>query len=183
MKTPIQYFPNILGDTADILFNRLWNELEWLRIDSTPRREYYCNEFEESYTYGRGAGRRTYEPQTWHPVIKAIRALAEAKAGCSFEVCFLNGYEDGKDQLGWHADDSPEMDDTRPIAIVSLGARREIMFRANDNPAEVEKLWLDNGSLTLMLPGMQDTHQHRIPKASFANCGPRVSLTFRGYIY
>lgn len=119
---------------------------------------------------------------------QTIRALVEAQSGSVYEVCFLNGYRDGQDHLGWHADDSPEMDDKRPIAIVSLGARREIYFAPllnSDTPkkpdnTQVEKVWLEHGSLCLMLPGMQDTHMHRIPKASYQNCGPRVSLTFRG---
>jgi hypothetical protein len=49
------------------------------------------------------------------------------------------------------------------------------------NPADVEKLKLENGSMAIMAPGMQDTHQHRIPKSSF-ECDERISLTFRTYV-
>lgn len=181
MNAPIKYWPGFVEDPA-FVFGVLWNDLEWVHRDQTPRIEYYCNVAGTPYTYGRGAGQRTYEAQPWHPVITAIREGAEKIAGCRFEVCFLNGYRDGSDQLGWHADDSPEMDDERPIAIVSLGARREIYFRPQDDKLAVEKLWLDSGSLCLMLPGMQNTHFHRIPKSSVQNCGPRVSLTFRGLV-
>ena len=179
---PILYNPNFLGPDSDILFNRLWNELEWQERGNTPRREYYTNDFDEPYTYGVGEGRRTYEAQPMHPVIQTIRALVEGYSNVPYEVCFLNGYRDGKDQLGWHANDSPEMDDTRPIAIVSLGARREIYFRPQNDTKDVTKFWLEPGSLCLMLPGMQDTHFHRIPKASYKDCGPRISLTFRGLV-
>ncbi len=72
------------------------------------------------------------------------------------------------------------MDDNRPIAIVSLGAEREIYFCPIGNTAEITKLKLANGSICVMPAGMQDTHLHKIPKAGF-DCGPRVSLTFRGY--
>jgi alkylated DNA repair dioxygenase AlkB len=72
------------------------------------------------------------------------------------------------------------MDDKRPIATISLGVEREIWFRPN-NSTDITKVLLGNGSLCLMLPGMQETHQHRIPKAPF-HCGERISLTFRGYI-
>lgn len=181
-QPPIIYNPTFLGSNSDVLFNRLWLELEWQQRGNTPRMEYYVNDFDEPYTYGTGEGRRTYEAQPNHPVIQTIRALVEAKANTTFEVCFLNGYRDGKDQLGWHADDSPEMDDKRPIAIVSLGARREIYFRPQNDKEDVTKLWLEPGSLCLMLPGMQETHFHRIPKASYANCGARISLTFRGLV-
>ncbi len=181
MNVPIEYREKFVLN-AKHAFDRLWNELDWVRRENTPRQEYYCNDFGTPYTYGRGAGVRTYEAQPYHPDIMAIRNNIEALTGTKFEVCFLNGYRDGSDQLGWHADDSPEMDDERPIAIVSLGARREIFFRPQDDKLAVTKLWLDSGSLCLMLPGMQKTHYHRIPKSSINNCGPRVSLTFRGLV-
>lgn len=45
----------------------------------------------------------------------------------------------------------------------------------------VESLLLQSGSLCLMAPGMQDTHEHRIPKVG-AIVGERISLVFRGYV-
>lgn len=192
MDIPISYSPGFVSN-PDVAFDRLWRELNWEEREGAPRREYYCNTFQVPYTYGSGAGVRTYHPQPWHPVIQSIREDLEKVTGTTFDVCFLNGYRDGRDQLGWHSDNSPEMDDDRPIAIVSLGAEREIWFRPMVNegghlmvelvpPAPVSKLSLANGSLCLMLPGMQDTHQHRIPKSSLNICGPRISLTFRGYV-
>lgn len=176
---PVTYVAGFIAD-ADEAFRALWNELAWERRGSTPRREYYCNDLGVPYVYGKGAGVREYLPQEGHPAIRAIREKLEARTGTRFEVCFLNGYEDQSDHLGWHADDSPEMDDARPIAIVSLGAEREIWFRPQADKLAVEKLKLEHGSLCLMHPGMQDTHYHRIPKAGFI-CGARISLTFRGY--
>jgi alkylated DNA repair dioxygenase AlkB len=204
MNTPIRYYPRFINN-PDEAFKALWNELEWVRYDKVPRREYYCNDVSRPYKYGLAAYARTYDPQPWHPVILDIKNELEKFTGSKFEVCFLNGYENQSDHLGWHADDSPEMDDERPIAIISLGVEREIWFRPNPSIIEEsittdwlmstgmtieeartdlsipEKLKLENGSLCLMLPGMQDTHQHRIPKASFM-CGERISLTFRGYV-
>lgn len=189
MNTPIEYVPKFVDD-ADGAFRALWNELSWQRRGSTPRREYYANEAGVPYTYGKGMGRRSYDPSPWHPVMLQIREKLEQHTGTKFEVCFLNGYENQRDHLGWHADDSPEMDDTRPIAIVSLGSEREIWFREQGEtrpgaavfrPSSLAKLKLEHGSLCLMAPGMQDTHYHRIPKAGF-DCGERISLTFRGYV-
>lgn len=162
-------------------FDALWNGLDWKRVGNTPRREYYCNDVPVPYTYGRGVGMRTYEVQAWTPDLLAIKAAVELKLGATFEVCFLNCYDNSRDQLGWHADDSPEMDDAKPIAIVTLGAEREIWFCPAGDRADVTKIKLASGSLCVMPPGMQDTHLHRIPKAGF-ECGPRISLTFRGYV-
>lgn len=189
MKTvPITYIPGFVA-AADGVFDRLWNELDWVRHDKVPRREYYCNALNEPYTYGKEPFARTYQPQIWHPLIIALQDLLKSQFGMPFEVCFVNGYENQSDQLGWHSDNSSEMDDERPIAIISLGVEREIWFREIPEPRitrdvvphETAKLTLEHGSLCLMHPGMQDTHQHRIPKASFM-CGERLSLTFRGYV-
>lgn len=182
MLAPIEYLPGFVPN-PDSALAILQSELEWERRGDAPRCEYYCNDVPEPYVYGQGRGKRLYEPRPYHPVILSIRAAIEARTGTRFEVCFLNRYLDQKDQLGWHADDSPEMDDARPIAIVSLGVEREIWFRPKDvlTAADIEKLKLGHGSLCLMSPGMQDTWQHRIPKASFV-CGERISLTFRGYV-
>lgn len=174
-----------------LALDRLWNELGWVQHEGVPRREYYVNRLADPkpYTYGSGRGIRTYQPQPMHDLIDMVWGAAEEAAGCEFDVCFLNGYRDSRDQLGWHSDDSPEMDDARPIAIVTLGAEREIWFRPipparvirsiDPTAPEPEKLLLHSGSICLMRPGMQDTHQHRIPKAGHIT-GPRVSFTFRG---
>jgi alkylated DNA repair dioxygenase AlkB len=161
-------------------FDILWNELDWEHREA-PRLEYYCNDIPNPYTYGKGAGERTYLPRPWHEKMIGIQEQLEEMLNSKFEVCFVNGYRDGKDQLGWHADDSPEMDDARPIVVVSFGATREIWTRDNVT-REVVKYPLEGGSIFVMPPGFQDTHQHRIPKSDKIDCGPRLSLTFRGYV-
>ena len=188
MKAPVTYIPNFVPN-ADVAFARLKDELSWERRETTPRSEYYCNDSPKPYVYGRDRGRRLYEPRPYHEVVLAIRKDLEAQTGAKLDVCFLNMYLDQTDQLGWHADDSPEMDDERPIVTVSLGVEREIWFRPNDSQKppsgtvdpNIERLLLGHGSAAIMAPGMQDLWQHRIPKAS-RHCGVRISLTYRGYV-
>lgn len=203
ITAPVAYLPNFVQKPQEA-FNALWNELDW--VDRAgPRLEYYSSLFNLPYTYGEGKFAREYQPQPIHKIMQEMWIALEL-SGLTMDMCFLNGYRDGRDHLGWHADVT---DDNRPIAIISLGASREIWFRKNpckcyacagtgyydsDNspncgacdgtgrePNEVEKLVLEDGSLCLMKPGMQLTHQHRIPKSSLHQCGPRISLTFRGH--
>jgi alkylated DNA repair dioxygenase AlkB len=180
MLTCVNYRPGFVANPNPI-FDALWSELDWERRGSTPRREYYCNDVGVPYVYGRGAGVREYLPKAVHRALAALKGETEAALSTKFEVAFLNGYEDARDSLGWHADDSESMDDNRPIAILTLGAEREIWFCPNTDRTDVTKLVLENGSLCVMAPGMQDTHLHRIPKAGF-ECGPRISITFRGNV-
>lgn len=201
---PISYFPNFILN-PDLAFQKLEQELDWERRNDAPRCEYYCNDYKKLYIYGKGKGRRAYDPRPYHPTILEIRKHLEQLTDVKFETCFLNCYLDQKDHLGWHADDSPEMDNNRPIAIISLGVEREIWFRpkifATEQRSGDERRWrqrvspdrrsaderehqtllLEHGSLCIMAANMQNTWEHRIPKASFA-CGKRISLTFRGYV-
>lgn len=196
MNAPVTYNGEFLPvEVADDWFVGLWETLPWLRLPDVPRREYWHTTQEKPYTYGRGRGIRTYAPQPLHHTIDAAREellhYTHRVLGDDiwFEGCFLNGYEDGRDALGWHADDDPGIDHSKPIAIISLYAPgtpsdklRAIQFKAQDGPpGEIETLTLGHGSLALMSAGMQDTHYHRIPKAGFV-APPRISLTFRGLV-
>lgn len=181
MNAPVRYLPNLVDD-ATTVFERLLNELKWLHVgDSTPRKEYYVHDQGLPYTYGTGKFARSYESQESHELIERIRFKLWNATAVEYDVVFLNLYEHERHHLGWHADDSPEMSDEHPIVTVSLGAEREIWFRENGSD-NVERLLLQNGSAAIMLPGMQDTHQHRIPKSDRV-CGPRISLTFRKFVY
>ncbi len=182
MIPPIRYVPHFISDPIEVC-KTLREELAWVRRENTPRCEYYTNDFEQPYTYGEGRGVREYRPQPTHPLLDSLRHRVEQETGSIFEASFLNLYLDQRDHLGWHADDSPELDDGRPIAILSFGVEREIWFKPIvPSDGLVTKLTLGNGSLCLMLPFMQKSWKHRIPKASFT-CGIRISITMRGYAH
>ena len=149
------------------------------------------------YTYGRDRGRRTYTPQPWSEELLQVRHLLHEAGHGPFETVFCNLYLGPRDWLGWHADDSPEMDDNRPIAVVTFGAPRYLQFRPkyqeNSNPESVSfypvprnspathQILLESGSLLLMPAHMQRHYEHRIPKKG-EGCGERISLTYRGYV-
>ena len=187
MNAPITYTPLLGGllhdkGQATEAFDQLDREVQWIQRDRTPRMECFYSAWPDAYTYGSGLGIRSYDPLPIPEfgIIPALWFVAEGLSRCRFEACFLNRYEHEREHLGWHADDSDVIDDTRPIAVLSFGAERELWFRENGS-SEFEKKLLENGSALIMLAGMQDTHQHRIPK-HHAKCGPRISLTFRGLV-
>jgi hypothetical protein len=191
-NSPVTYVPNFVPEPA-LGFLRLWNELDWIQHADAPRREYWSNDFDAPYTYGRGAGVRTYEAQPFHSLVTVIREVILVNTKVYYEACFINGYGTKRDWLGWHEDDDPKIDHSKPIAVISLyedGAKpRSIQYRERDGLTDDGKPKfkplvdqpLENGSLFIMGAGMQDTHQHRIPKASF-EAQPRISLTFRSLI-
>lgn len=185
MEAPVLYLPKVVKGPISA-FHALWETMPWEQRDGAPRREAWFNPYGEPYTYGTGEYARTYEAHDLNGEAYAawmIRRIMQRlnDLGDAYDCCFVNGYEHGRQHLGWHADDSPEMDINHPIATVSLGAEREIWFRRKgDKTGEaVEKLLLEAGSAAIMSGGMQRDWQHRIPKSSVVDCGPRISLTYR----
>jgi alkylated DNA repair dioxygenase AlkB len=183
-KSPIKYVPDFLKTLADAKFNHFMN-IEW--DERTPaRREAFYSSVGKDYTYGSGDFKRTYTPRDMFndPTIMQLASWSMMEFDVNqppFELCFLNRYENEKQQLGWHADDDSAIDHTKPIAVISLGAEREIWVKPiGAGHDEVEKIRLAHGPLLLMMPGMQQTHYHRIPKND-RPCGPRISLTYRAY--
>jgi len=101
--------------------------------------------------------------------------------GYDLNVCFLNYYLDQTKALGWHADDSEPIDQSNPIAVVSLGEKRELWIKPFDYKGVIPTEWrypLNDGSLFIMPPGFQSTHKHKIPKGDRV-MGSRISLTYR----
>ncbi len=196
MTTKIIYVPKFITNSNEV-FRKLREDLNWEQRDA-PRQEYYVNDFNEPYVYGQGFGQRKYYPQPYHDEILNIRKQIEEffiNTGTPyiFETCFLNRYIDQKKWLGWHADDSPEMDHERPIIIISLGVARKIKFKLKikDEITEPFEILLEHGSMCIMPAGFQKTHYHCIPKAGFVtnmesgsefHFGERISLTYRGFI-
>lgn len=191
MNAPIEYIENYkeLGNILSTMegkiispFDLVKDEAVWEQRDA-PRKECFMSDRPDPYTYGSGNGIRTYYPMVYPKpgVVWSIKTHLEFDYGCKFEACFLNYYEGPRDHLGWHADDSDVIDPNKPIAVISLGSEREIWFREKGMKGveAIQKQVLTSGSLLLMKAGMQQTHEHRIPKHG-ADCGPRISLTFRG---
>lgn len=168
---------------AEEIFKHLQDKLPWEQRGETPRLEVFYNESGLPYNYGTPPFDRTYVPHTvWDETVAQIKAQVEADFGVKFEACFLNCYNHKHHSLQWHADDSPSIDHTRPIVVVSFGAEREIWYKRPEEPHDkVVKLLLGSGSIFVMPAGMQQTHVHRIPKHD-RDCGPRISLTFRGLV-
>ena len=118
----------------------------------------------------------TIEP--WTPLAAAIRRRVAAAADRDFNSLLLNLYRDGRDAMGWHADDEPELGPEPVIASLSLGAVRGFAFRDVAERRQRLKLELPHGSLLLMGGRAQALYQHAIAKSARA-MPPRLNLTFR----
>lgn len=175
-------------DKPDEVLGWLLSEVPWQRVRDA-RAECFMALEPTTYNYGVPPHDHTYTSVPYHPFVLGVQEYLNAPwnrhdiCTASYNVCFLNRYDDEHNQLGWHSDDSPGMLHSHPIAVVSFGEPREIWVREKGAkgvvPAE-DRYLLESGSVFIMPEGFQQTHQHRIPKGS-RKMGPRVSLTFRRY--
>jgi len=178
-----QRIPWLTEHDPDHLFDHLYSELEWL--EETPaRKEYFMSTDQLTYAYGSGTFSRTYFSNPFSNPIEDMRRRLNNALEADFNVCFLNRYDSEQNHLGWHADDSPEMNPDHPIAVVSVGAEREIWWKPIGAKGEIpsdQRQLLHSGSLFIMPAGFQQKFLHRIPKLDRLQHGTRISLTFRNY--
>lgn len=120
-------------------------------------------------------GGQLQQPKPWPDALHRICDEVEAIVGESFDSCFANLYRDGKDCIGWHADDDDWIGPW--IASVSFGeARRFVMRRKHDKTAKQE-FTLRDGDLLVMPPGTQQEWEHSVLRDRSVT--PRINLTFR----
>lgn len=167
--------PTYITDRFEVSTEML-DAVPWVNRTSA-RLECFMSPTPRLYTYGSGLGVRTYASVEMAAWVKAIMDALDGEPN----VCFLNRYDEERNALGWHSDDSPDTSDEHPISVVSFGEPREIWWRKIGDrgvvPGSNRKV-LEPGSLFVMPAGFQSVFEHRIPKGS-RKMGPRVSLTFR----
>ena len=186
-QADLLFDPNFLPESeAGTLCAQLTAEVAWeqraIRMFGRelpqPRLTAWHGDPAARYTYSG----LTWEPRPWTPALLDLRQRVAAATGARFNSVLLNYYRDGRDSMGWHADDEPELGPSPVIASLSLGATRRFRLRPIGPKAGAlaQPLGLDlpNGSLLLMRGPTQHCWQHALPKTARPT-GPRLNLTFR----
>jgi alkylated DNA repair dioxygenase AlkB len=185
--TPI-YIENFYCDLDHSSFQEWVTSLSWEEKTSARKELFMSEPAGVSYSYGSERSKRHYvsialDPLV-HKVLDRINWFIEDEYSWGpLNGAFLNLYEGKKNALGWHADDFPGMIQTRPVAVVSFGEEREIWWREKGFKGlvpENQRQKLGWGSLFLMPPGFQETHDHKIPKGD-QKMECRVSITARAF--
>lgn len=174
--------PHFLDATsADACADALRAEVPWethvIRMFGrelpSPRLSCWVGDAHAAYTYSR----TRFEPRPWTPALAALRGALRERLGVDFDSVLANRYRDGRDSMGWHADDEPELGSTPVIASISLGATRRFSFRHRGRGLRRD-IELTHGSLLLMAGDTQRHWQHALPKAAGVST-ERINLTFR----
>lgn len=181
-RADVLYQPGWLPPAvAGALMQRLLREIPWTQHQvrmfgrelPSPRLSAWIGDADAVYTYSRVR----HQPALWTPALAQLRERLQVELGARFNSVLANRYRDGRDSMGWHADDEPELGREPLIASISLGAVRRMRFRARDRSA-VAAIDLADGSLLLMGGRTQTLYQHAVDKTR-ADTGERINLTFR----
>ncbi len=164
-------------------YEQLLRNLNWKRhsiklfgrISSIPRMTCFIGPVGLSYSYSGFKNTGCGWPIWFLPILNAV----SSKCGVEFNGCLLNLYRDGSDKMGWHSDNEKEIDPVFPIASLSLGESRDILFKHNKS-FELKKIQLCSGDLLVMYPPCQLYWKHSVPVRKRVSNG-RISLTFRRF--
>lgn len=179
----LHYDPRFLPpDTAAADFASLRGEIPWEnhrirmfgREIASPRLSCWIGDAGTGYVY---SGSR-FEPHAWTPTLSRLREALRSSLDLEFNSVLANLYRDGRDGMGWHSDDEPELGESPVIASLSFGATRRFCLRRRDGGGDTMKLELPSGSLLLMRGDTQANYRHALPKTARA-IGERINLTFR----
>jgi alkylated DNA repair dioxygenase AlkB len=167
---------------ASQLFDELLTGIAWRQEEVlifgqprlVPRLVAWHGDPQAEYTYSG----TPHVPTPWTPPLERIRTRIASLTGHDFNGVLLNRYRDGRDGMGWHADDEPELGRDPVIASVSLGAPRRFSMRHRRRKDQRYDVLLTHGSLLLMAGPTQHHWLHALPKTAAA-VGQRINLTFR----
>ena len=115
---PVAFAP----DEASQLFDELVAGIDWRQEEvlifgqrrPVPRLVAWHGDPGASYTYSG----TPHDPLPWTQPLEQIRSRLFDLTGSRFNSVLLNLYRNGRDGMGWHADDEPELGRDPVIASV-----------------------------------------------------------------
>ncbi len=168
-------------DKSQEIYQRLLEEQNWPnnryrfagREFVLPRLQTWHADLGIRYSYSNNL----LQTRPWTPLLSEIRSKVESFLAVSFNSVLVNCYRNGRDYVGWHADNEPELGERPLIASLSFGAARSFEFR-HKKTALQGRILLSHGTLLIMQPDFQQHWLHRVPiDQSIAQS--RINLTFR----
>lgn len=182
VNNDVEFIPKFYTeDVASLLFSKLNHDTVWSNelqtVDGSTkkirRKMAYFYDRQVTYKYANFL----LPGQVWNSALLAIKYYVEERTALKFNSVLLNLYEDGKDEIKWHADKEKQLGEYPTIASLNLGATRNFHM-INRNTSEKQSYPLSNGDLLIMKEYCQVNWLHAIlPEKDVKN--PRISLTFR----
>lgn len=116
----------------------------------------------------------------WPKYAHKLRDKLARDYGLESNGVLVNRYADGKDCMGAHSDDEPEITQGSHIASITLGATRDFVLKHKHSQTKCS-ISLHSGDLLIMHWPMQSDWLHSLPKRLKVK-EPRWNYTFRQLI-
>ena len=174
------YEPDWLSlDEADHLLTTLLKELTWEersiiakgKVVQQPRLMTWAGDLPYLYSG------QTLDPRPLPQVLEKLQESLSQLCDLPLNHLVANLYRDGKDRVGFHADDEPELGYEPLIASISLGISRRFVLKHKYKHRK-KSISLKHGSLLLMGGTCQHRWYHGVPAQPHITL-PRINLTFR----
>ena len=150
---------------ADTLFDEILEQAPWKAF--------------ERPMYDRIVGVPRLETRRWPDrpaVVDRIGRAVGRHYGIRLPSISANLYRDGADSVAWHGDRVGRVRADTIVAILSLGATRQLLLRP-DGGGPSSSYSLHSGDLLVQGGTCQRTYEHCVPKR--ARSGPRISVMLR----
>ena len=167
---------------ADVLLAELRSSLPWSvhrirlfgRSVDSPRLSAWIGDADAVYRYSG----TDFTPHPWTAALSDLRLRLQDELDTPFNSVLANLYRDGRDAMGWHSDDEPELGPQPVIASISLGEARRFLLKHKRDAALRAVYELPHGSLLVMSGETQRHYRHALPRTA-KPVAPRINLTFR----
>jgi alkylated DNA repair dioxygenase AlkB len=156
-------------EAATKLFNSLLTEIQWDERMKARKTACFGQTYDDSGV--------DYQVVTMHPLLVPLCDAIKSQLGFRPTNCLLNYYDTGRSTMGFHSDATHNLAEGTGVAIVSLGAERNLTFRSKSDHSIVIHLPLPHGSLFYMSQLTQHYWTHAVKKTETDDA--RISLTFR----
>jgi alkylated DNA repair dioxygenase AlkB len=162
--------PDFLGpEAATALFEALLAQVQWDERMKARKTACFGQTYDDSGV--------DYQVIDMHPLLVPLCDAIERQLGFRPTNCLLNYYETGRSTMGFHSDATYNLAGGTGVAIVSIGAERDLTFRSKTDLTLQIPFSLPHGSLFYMSQATQDYWTHAIKKTETDDA--RISLTFR----
>ncbi|PZR57977.1 MAG: alpha-ketoglutarate-dependent dioxygenase AlkB [Candidatus Meridianibacter frigidus] len=118
------------------------------------------------------------DPEPLPAELQMVRERVGALLSVKFNAVSLNYYRDGNDSVAWHSDHDEELTARPVVALLSLGAIREMLLRTKVLPRRQLRCDLEPGSILVMRGDVQEHWEHHIPKVHRPTSA-RISVALR----
>jgi len=167
-----------------------FHKMYWKRADGyiahrNHRQSYWFGQYAQSMQDARELSDFTLPYHFPEPVLK-LKQRIEKDFDCMFNSCLVGKYDNQRQKIGAHSDESSHLGDDPTIVSISLGAPRnfKIIGRHKSNKKTKINLILNSGSCLVLKNGANANYLHMVhrdPQCNKDNI--RINLTFRNYTY